>query len=101
MIISIDKSHPVFSHPAYLKDVVPFNLMEIIKHAPMLLVSDGESFIVGMTKPQAPAWVWTADDISQTATYELCSIFMKNSATKRPSNMLQNRPLQRRFQKSL
>lgn len=64
MIQIINKDHPVFRSEAYLKDLVPFALMEFIKECPKLLVSDGSSFIVGNTGQQFPTWVWTEENIS-------------------------------------
>lgn len=75
MIIDIDKTHPIFSSEAYLKDVVPFHLMEVIKQSPQLLISDEKNFIVGMSAPDLPAWIWTVDHISDAALLELCDYY--------------------------
>lgn len=81
MIVSIDKSHPIFNSVEYQKDVVPFSLLEFIKHSPMLLISDEKSYIVGMVAPQAPIWIWTADDISDAVLSELSNYFYDKFST--------------------
>lgn len=75
MITAIDQTHPIFSSPAYLKDIVPFSLMEAIKKDPMLLVSNEKDFIIGMSAPQMPVWVWTDDAIHAGSLQELCEYF--------------------------
>lgn len=77
MIISIDKSHPIFSCEDYKNDIVPFQLMELIKQFPMLLVSNEKDFIIGMTSRQMPIWVWTSDDLAESSKTELCDYFYK------------------------
>ena len=77
MIISIDKNHPIFNSDDYKKDIVPFQLMELIKQFPMLLVTNEKDFIVGMTSPKMPIWVWTTDSIEETSKSELCEYFYK------------------------
>lgn len=72
MIISIDKTHPIFKDPEYIKDIVPFNLIEIIKQSPMLLVSNEKDFIIAISAPQKPVWVWTSEKISSDSLKELC-----------------------------
>ena len=72
MIQAITKEHPIFDSEAYQRDVVVFQLMEVIKQAPMLLVSDGSTCILGMTSPQYPMWIWTADDLSVSVMEEIC-----------------------------
>lgn len=71
MIISIDKNHGIFKSEEYLKDIVAFNLMEIIRLYPMLLVSNEKDFAVAMSSPQWPAWVWTSDSIAEGSVAEL------------------------------
>lgn len=75
MITSIDKNHAIFSSDEYLKDIVPFSLMELIKQYPMLLESNEKDFIIGMTAPHMPIWVWTSELISETSTTQLCEYF--------------------------
>lgn len=75
MIINIDKTHPIFSSEAYQRDVVLFNLLEIIKQWPQLLISDEKNFIVGMIAPHQPTWIWTADNITDEALSELCDYY--------------------------
>jgi GNAT superfamily N-acetyltransferase len=71
MIISIEKDHEIFKSREYQKDIVPFSLIELIRQYPFLLVSDEKSFVVGMTGPQMPVWVWTSDGISEESLKEL------------------------------
>ena len=75
MITAIDKTHNIFSSNEYMKDIVPFNLMELIKQHPMLLESNEKDFIIGMTAPQMPIWVWTSAIILSTSLTELCGYF--------------------------
>ena len=74
-IVSIDKNHKIFNSKEYLKDIVPFNLLELIKEFPTLLESDEKDFIIGMISPEAPIWVWTSDLISDTTTIQLAKYF--------------------------
>ncbi|WMJ22531.1 GNAT family N-acetyltransferase [Paludicola sp. MB14-C6] len=72
MFVSIDKTHPIFQTSAYLKDIVPFNLMEIIKEYPLFIVSNERDVILGTTSPQNPIWVWTSDTVLNFSIQELC-----------------------------
>ena len=71
MITAINKTHAIFNSAAYIRDIVPFSLMELIKQCPMLLESDEKDFIIGMALPQMPIWVWTSDGIQQETINEL------------------------------
>lgn len=75
MITAINKTHAIFNSAAYIRDIVPFSLMELIKQCPMLLESDEKDFIIGMASPQMPIWVWTSDGIQQETINELCEYF--------------------------
>lgn len=75
MLISIDKNHKLFRSPEYLKDIAPFNLIEVLKHNPMLLISNEKNIILGMSAPIFPIWIWTADDIETSDIDELCEYF--------------------------
>ncbi len=75
MITSIDKYHPIFQSEEYQKDIVPFQLMELIKEYPILLVSDEKSYIVGSSHPDMPVWIWTSDEITKEAKEELTEYF--------------------------
>lgn len=75
MIIDIDKTHPIFESAEYIKDIVPFSLMELIKQTPKILKSNEKNYIVGMIAPQMPTWVWTADDIDSKSLDELKTYF--------------------------
>lgn len=75
MIVGIDKEHALFSSAEYKKDLVAFSLMELIKQSPMLLVSNEKNFIIGMSAPQMPVWVWTAEGIDCGSRKELVSYF--------------------------
>lgn len=75
MVFEIDKTHSIFGTSEYLGDIVPFNLMEVIKQSPLLLVSNEKNFIIGMTAPQMPIWVWTAETIDANSLIELCEYF--------------------------
>ena len=77
MIIDIDKTHPIFKSEKYIKDIVPFSLMELIKETPKILRSNEKNFIVGMIAPQMPTWVWTADDIDLDSISLNCLKMMK------------------------
>lgn len=72
MIVSIDKTHPIFQSSEYQNDIVSFNLMEIIKEYPLFLVSNEIDVILGTTAPQYPIWVWTTDTVSNSSLQELC-----------------------------
>lgn len=78
MIKNIDKSHLIFISIAYQNDIVPFYLIELIKHAPMLLASNEKSFIIAMSTPAMPIWVWTTDNIASGDISELCEYLYNN-----------------------
>ena len=77
MITDIDKMHPIFKSEKYIKDIVPFGLIELIKETPKILKSNEKNFIVGMIAPQMPTWVWTADDIDLDSIEELKTFFFE------------------------
>jgi uncharacterized protein len=88
MIINIGKTHPIFSSDAYQKDVVPFNLMEVIKQSPQLLISDEKNFIAGMSAPQFPVWIWTVDRIPEEALSELCDYYYNQFSSGESSHFV-------------
>ena len=71
MFKNIDKNNDIFKSDAYRKDVVPFQLLELIKENPILLVSDEKSFIIGASHPDMPVWVWTSDEKLKIAKKQL------------------------------
>lgn len=71
MIAAIDQHHPLFDSAEYRRDAVAFDLLELIKQSPALLVSNEADFIVGMSAPAYPIWVWTRDAVSDSALAEL------------------------------
>ena len=75
MFKNIDKNNDIFKSDAYRKDVVPFQLLELIKENPILLVSDEKSFIIGASHPDMPVWVWTSDEIDKETKTELARYF--------------------------
>ena len=77
MIIDIDKTNPIFKSKKYIKDIVPFSLMELIKETPKILKSNEKNFIVGMIAPQMPTWVWTSDNIDLDSIEELRAFFFE------------------------
>ena len=83
MIISIDKNHDIFQSQQYQKDIIPFQLLELIKDFPILLVSDENSFVIGASHPDMPVWIWTADNISDKAKAELAEYFYNQFKDKR------------------
>ncbi len=58
MIISIDKTYRIFMDFEYLRDIVPINLIKIIKQSPMLLASNEKDFIMTISVPQMPVMPW-------------------------------------------
>ena len=83
MIISIDKNHSIFQSKQYQKDIIPFQLLELIKEFPILLVSDENSFVIGASHPDMPVWIWTADSITDKAKAELAEYFYNRFKDKR------------------
>lgn len=75
MIKNIDKYNIIFKSDDYRNDVVPFQLLELIKENPILLVSDEKNFIIGASHPEMPVWVWTADEIEESAAASLAEYF--------------------------
>jgi len=75
MITTIDGSHAIFQNSNYLKDISRFSVIELIKRRPMLLISDGSEFIVGMASAKLPIWVWSSDNITESSRIELCEDF--------------------------
>ena len=74
MIKPINEQHPIFSNAAYQKDIVPFNLIEVIKSSAKLMVSDEINFVYcSMQFAGVPAWIWTAENISKESINELIS----------------------------
>ncbi len=88
MIITIDKNHSIFQSQQYQKDIVPFQLLELIKEFPILLVSDENSFVIGASHPDMPVWIWTADNISDKAKTELAEYFYNQFKDKRKLKFL-------------
>lgn len=84
MIVKIDKTHALFSGAEYKKDLVAFSLMEFIKQSPLLLVSNEKNFIIGMSAPQMPVWVWTADGIDSGSRKDLTAYFYHEFSEKNP-----------------
>lgn len=75
MLKNIDKNNDIFKSDAYRKDIVPFQLLELIKENPILLVSDEKDFIIGASHPDMPVWVWTSDEIDKETKPELAWYF--------------------------
>lgn len=76
MVIKIDSNHPIFKSAKYKKDIVPFNLIEVVKTSAKLLLSDERSYIIcSMLFPSVPTWVWTVDNIGDSELKELCDYF--------------------------
>lgn len=75
MFKNIDKNNQIFKSDAYRKDIVPFQLLELIKENPIMLMSDGKSFIIGASHPKMPVWVWTSDEIDKDTKTELARYF--------------------------
>lgn len=72
--LNITVEHEIFTCDDYTKDAAPFSLIEMIKSAATLLVSDGKSYLVcSMELPGAPDWIWTADDIPPQSLEELAT----------------------------
>lgn len=84
MIISIDKTHSIFSSKEYLNDIVSFNVMEVVKQQPMMLESNEKDFIIGQTAPDVPVWVWTSDLMTDKNFNELCQYFYGKFQEKQP-----------------
>lgn len=75
----INHLHPIFKSDSYLKDVIPFTLIESIKQWATLTMSDEQSYIIcGMLSCEVPNWVWTADDITTQQINELCDTYYEN-----------------------
>lgn len=75
MFKNIDKNNDIFKSDAYRKDIVPFQLLELIKENSILLVSDEKNFIIGASHPDMPVWVWTSDEIDKSTKTELAEYF--------------------------
>ena len=75
MFKNIDKNNRIFKSDAYRKDIVPFQLLELIKENPIMLISDEKSFIIGASHPEMPVWVWTSDEIDNDTKAELARYF--------------------------
>ncbi len=75
MFKNIDKNNGIFKSDTYRKDIVPFQLLELIKESPIMLVSDEKSFIIGASHPGMPVWVWTSDEIDKGTKTELARYF--------------------------
>ncbi len=71
MIQSITDESRIFGDENYLKDVIPFSLIETIKKNPLILQSDEENFIIAASATYHPAWIWTKDGISASKLEEL------------------------------
>ena len=79
MWINIDSNHPIFKSLAYQKDVVPFNLVEVVKSSAKMLVSDEKSYIIcSMLHQSVPTWVWTENDIDAFDLNNLCQWIYEN-----------------------
>ncbi|HBL84424.1 MAG: hypothetical protein A2Y17_04645 [Clostridiales bacterium GWF2_38_85] len=72
MLTSIDKDHLLFSSAEYNNDIIAFNLMELIRTSPLVLLSNGNSAIVGRTHPSTPFWIWTSNNITDYESQKVC-----------------------------
>ena len=62
----IRPDYPVFHSPAYRRDIHLVEVLDtIIRPTAFLLLSDGESFVIGRNRLDLAAWVWTKDSIGQ------------------------------------
>ena len=77
MFKNIDKTSKIFESESYRKDIVPFQLLELIKENPIFLVCDNKSFIIGSGNPNFPVWIWTADEIEENAKTALAEYFYR------------------------
>ncbi len=75
MFKSIDKNNGIFKSETYRMDIVPFQLLELIKENPIILVSDEKDFVIGASHPEMPVWVWTSDEIDKSTKTELARYF--------------------------
>ncbi len=75
MFKNIDKNNEIFKSDMYRKDVIPFQLLELIKENPIMLVSDEKSFVIGASHPEMPVWVWTSDEIEDDTKTKLAKWF--------------------------
>lgn len=75
MFKNIDKNNEIFKCDTYRKDIVPFQLLELIKENPIMLVSDEKSFIIGASHREMPVWVWTSDEIDKDTKAVLARYF--------------------------
>ena len=55
MIRFLQPDDALFSSPAYDRDRTAFDLLEVIRRAPLLLAGDGTSFAAGRNLPGMPA----------------------------------------------
>lgn len=78
MFKNINKNNDIFKSDAYKKDIVPFQLLELIKENPIILVSDEKDFVIGASHPEMPVWVWTSDEIDKSTKTELAQYFYEN-----------------------
>lgn len=80
--MEIDALHPIFLSAAYQKDSVAFQLIESIKLAPSLLVSDGENWIIGGVHVDYPYWIWTREGIDAKIVESLCTYVLQQFGGK-------------------
>lgn len=80
MIRFLQPDDALFSSPAYDRDRTAFDLLEVIRRAPLLLAGDGTSFAAGRNLPGMPAWLWTADEIAAPVLEEAAAMALDRLA---------------------
>ena len=71
----IAPNHPIFQSEAYQRDVHLVEVLDtMIRPTAFLLLSDGNSFVIGRNRLDLSAWVWTGDDIGTDALRTVCDL---------------------------
>lgn len=71
----IKSDHPVFESPAYLNDLLLFNVLDrAIRPTAFLLASDGAHCIIARNRTDLACWVWTSDAISPAGVDEMLDV---------------------------
>ncbi len=85
MIKKIKSDSDIFKNSKYKKDIIAFSLLEYIRKNPYLLESDEENYIIGISDPKFPVWIWTSDTINIGELKYLCKYIIEKFATDKES----------------
>lgn len=80
----IAADHPVFDSPAFLEDIILFDVLDrAIRPSAFLRLSDAEHFIIARNRADLAAWVWTSNTIPEDKLMEVMALLQVHFAGRR------------------